>query len=170
MTRERMEELLDMANVRHLKASELRELAMQIEQYEKKENSFIDYCKNHIEEKIYGFVGQSFYGCDLSHELTMEENCNGTLTFDRKEAIVQLNEWWYDCADYWTYEKDNFGEHCHNPFDEPEAYMVCMVIEGCASLLGQTEALQEVWNDEFELTKELADKIVEQVYKINEIW
>ena len=89
MTKERMEELLNMANVRHLKASELRELAMQIEQYEKKENSFIDYCKNHIEEKIYGFVGQSFYGCDLSHELTMEENCNGKLQKTRPQERRQ---------------------------------------------------------------------------------
>ena len=132
--------------------------------------NFIDYCKEHIEEKIYNYVGSSHYGADFAYTITEEENANGTLTFSRETARNILGEWWYDCGDYWEYEKDNFGEHAHNPFDEPEAYMVCMVIEGCASLLGQTEALQEVWNDKFELTEELADKIVEQVYKINEIW
>lgn len=132
--------------------------------------SFIDYCKNHIAEKIYDFVGSKHYGADFSFALTQEENTNGTLTFNRVAAIEYLNEWWCDCADYWNYEKDNFGEHYHNPFDEPEAYMVCMVITGCESLLGQTEALQEVWNDEFELTQELADKILEQVNDIYSIW
>ena len=132
--------------------------------------NFICYCKEHIAEKIYDFVGSTYYGADFAYELTQYENTNGTLTFSRKAAQEQLGEWWLDCGDYWEYEKDNFGEHLHNPFDEPEAYMVCMVIEGCASLLGQTEALQEVWNDKFELTQELADKIVEQVNEINSIW
>lgn len=133
--------------------------------------SFIDYCKNHIAEEIYGFVGSSFYGCDLSSELTLEENTNETLTFSRAKAIEYLNEWWDDCAEYWNYEKDSFGEHYHNPFDEPEAYMVCMVITGCDSLLSQTKVLQDVWNgDKFELTNELADKIVEQVNDVYSIW
>ena len=132
--------------------------------------NFIDYCKEHIKEKIYGFVGSTYYGCDFPYELTMEENTNGTLTFSRNAAKDTLGEWWVDCGDYWEYEKDNFGERLYNPFDEPEAYMVCMVIEGCASLLGQTEALNEVWNDKFELTTEFADKIVEQINDIDSIW
>lgn len=131
---------------------------------------FIDYCKEHIEDKIYEYVGSTHYGADFAFTITEEENVNGTLTFSTYKAKETLKEWWDDCAAYWDYEKDNFGEHAHNPFDRPEAYMVCMVIEGCASLLGQTEALQEVWDEKFELTEELADKIVEQVKEIDSIW
>lgn len=131
---------------------------------------FIDYCKEHIQDKIYGYVGRSYYGADFAYTLTEEENVNGTLTFSTYKAKNILAEWWSDCGEYWEYEKVNFGGHLHNPFDEPEAYMVCMVIEGCASLLSQTKALQEVWDGKFELTEELADTIVEQVKKINSIW
>lgn len=135
------------------------------------ERDFVDYCKSHIADKIRDFVSRRQYcGADFAYELTQEENVNGTLTFSRDAAVSQLCKWWYDCAEYWKYEADNFGEHGHNPFDEPEAYMVCMVVEGCASLLGQTDALQEVWNEGFDLTDELADKIIEQVNNINEIW
>lgn len=132
--------------------------------------SFIDYCKEHIEDKIYDMVGNYYYGADLAYELTQEENANGTLTFSAEASKKLIHDYWIDAGEYWEYERFIFGEHSHNPFDSPESYFVCMVIEGCASLLGQTEALQEVWNDKFELTKELADTIVEQANEITKIW
>lgn len=171
MEQKRLQSLLGWVELMEMKPSELRELANEIEKYKADGSSgFVDYCKNHIAEKIYEFVERSHYGADLAYEITQEENANGTLTFSRDKAAAQLKEWWYDCAEYWQYEGDSFGEHKYNPFSEPEAYMVCMVIEGCASLLGQTELLQSVWNDKFVLTKETADTIVEQVKEIKTIW
>lgn len=133
-------------------------------------DTFIDYCKQHIAEKIYDMVGSDYYGADLAYGLTQEENVNGTLTFSSTASKELIRKYWEDAGEYWDYEKFNFGEHTHNPFDNPEAYFVCMVIEGCASLLGQTEALEEVWNDKFQLTKELADTIIEQVNEQTKIW
>lgn len=133
-------------------------------------DTFIDYCKQHIAEKIYDMVGSDYYGADLAYQLTQEENVNGTLTFSSAASKELIRKYWEDAGEYWDYEKFNFGEHTHNPFDNPEAYFVCMVIEGCASLLGHTEALEEVWNSNFELTKELADTIIEQVNEQTKIW
>lgn len=125
--------------------------------------SFVEYCKNyvldHIEEYEHSFV----YGADLSWILTEEPNTNGTLTFSTEKAKEYLREWWTECGEYWEYEKDNFGEHTHNPFDEPEAYMVCMVIEGVASLLANAPVVDEHWNDSFELDADAIASIKEYV-------
>lgn len=132
--------------------------------------TFIDYCKQHIAEKIYDMVGNEYYGADFRYEITQEENTNGTLTFSRAASEELIKKYWADAGEYWDYEKFIFGENNHNPFDNQEAYFVCMVIEGCASLLDQTEALEEVRNSKFELTKELADTIIEQVNEQTKIW
>ena len=94
---------------------------------------FKDYCKDYIVDHIDEFVGQIFYGSDFAYHITQEPNTNGTLTFSRQEAKDYLKEWWDDAAEYWDYEKDNFGENTHNPFDNPD--------------------------DEFELTQEQAEDI-----------
>lgn len=131
---------------------------------------FIDYCKEHIADKIYDFVGSIYYGADFAYELTQTENVNGTLTFSAEESRNLISKYWDDAGEYWAYERINFGQHQHNPFDEPEAYFVCMVIQGVNSILGQTDVIQNLWNEQFELTNELADIIVEQVNEINSIW
>ena len=131
--------------------------------------TYSEYCVNHIVEKIHDYVGTSNYGADFCYTITEGMNADGTCTFSTEKAKDYLKEWWDDAAEYWNYEKDNFGEHCWNPFESPEAYMVCMVIEGCGYLLGQCETLQEVWNDKFELTEEMADKIIEEVKAIGEV-
>lgn len=56
-----------------------------------------------------------------------------------------------------------FGRATQNPFENPEAWMVCMIIEGCANLIGQCKCVEEIWNDEVELTEELAEQIKEEI-------
>lgn len=125
--------------------------------------SFKDYCKNYILDHIDGYEGQSHYGCDFAYTLTGEPNVEGTLTYSTYEAKEYLREWWDECGEYWDYEKDNFGENIHNPFDNPEAYMVCMVIEGVNAILANEPHIEESWNDELELTKEVIEDIKKYV-------
>lgn len=126
---------------------------------------FITYCKQYIYDHIEDYRGQSLYACDLGFTLTERPNCDGTLTYNRKEAEEYLKEWWYDAADYYDYERANFGSGGHNPFENPEAYMVCMVIEGVNVLISY--ALSEIdgvdWNGMVELTDDLIKRIVEIV-------
>ena len=37
--------------------------------------------------------------------------------------------------------------------------MVCMVIEGVASILGNAPHIEDNWNDKFELTQDMAEDI-----------
>jgi len=115
--------------------------------------SYSDYCKQFILDHLNDFEGQRVYACDLGSELTQGINVDGSATYSTYEAKEYLREWWDEAGEYWQYEKDNFGANLHNPFDEPEAYMVCMIIEGVRSILSQIELIDEKWNDEITLSK-----------------
>lgn len=132
-------------------------------------DTFVEYCQQHIADKIYNFIGQEFYSDDFSYELTQYENVNGTITFSAEASKNLIKKYWNDAGEYWDWEKYTFQEHSHNPFDMPESYFVCMVIEGVHSILSQTDILQNM-EEKFELTQELADKIVEQANEITQIW
>lgn len=129
---------------------------------------FIEYCKDYIAEHLGGYEGQRVYTSDLGWIVTEGPNADGTLTYSRELAKDYLREWWYEASDYFQYEKDNFGTP-QNPFENPEAYMVCMVIEGCRSLIDNAlNTLDVDWNDEIELTADLIEKIKGAVEEFND--
>lgn len=132
---------------------------------EKIEN-FIDYCKSHIENEIDGYKGQSVYLCDLGWTLTEGANADGSLTYSSALARDYLKEWNDEAAEYWNLEQSEYGRHYQNPFDNPEGYMVCMVIHGVNILIDYAInelGLEDKWNDKIELTEELIKKIVDKV-------
>lgn len=124
--------------------------------------NFEIYCKDFIRENIEGLIGRNVYACDLGLELTMGINADGTCTYSTNLAKQYLCDWWDECGDYWNYEKINFGNNYHNPFDEPEAFMVCMVIEGVRLVLDSIEYEQA----QIEITQELCDNICSQLDEI----
>ena len=123
--------------------------------------TFVDYCKDYILDNIDNFEGTTHYACDFCMAITEGPNIDGSLTYSRAKAKEYLNEWNDECADYWEFEKNNFGQNFHNPFDNPEAYMVCMVIEGCNSILSRCPYIEKHWNDQIELTA----KVIKQIKK-----
>ena len=125
--------------------------------------TFTEYVKQHIEDEIWNYEGQSVYGCDLAYKLTETINADGTATYNTAEAKDYIHEWWNEAGEYWEYENFEFGEHRWNPFDNPEAYMVCMIIAGVESAVCRCSVVEENWNDEFELTTEVIEQIVEYV-------
>lgn len=131
---------------------------------------FDDFCKETIKDKLPEYVEQDVYMCELGMQLTEGMNCDGTFTYSRSEAKDYLREWWDDADEYWNYETFSFGEHFHNPFENPEAYLVCMVIEGVRSLLSQCHEVAENWNDQVELTQEMCDSIIEQLDELYVEW
>lgn len=124
--------------------------------------NFEIYCKDFIRENIEGLIGRTIDVADLGYEITNGINADGTCTYSTNLAKQYLCDWWDECGDYWNYEKINFGEHLHNPFDAPEAFMVCMVIEGVRLVLDSIEYEQE----QIEITQELCDSICSQLDEI----
>lgn len=125
--------------------------------------TFEQYCKDFINDNLDDYIGTDVYGCDLSHTLTEEINVNGTATFSRQKAMDYIKEWFDEAAEVYNYQMENYGSVSQNPFENPEAWMVCMIIEGCSNLLGQCKCVDNIWNDEVELTEELAEQIKDEI-------
>lgn len=123
--------------------------------------NFSEFCKDYLFEKLDEYEGTMDYGCDLAYRLCEECNADGSLTYCRQTAIKYLCEWWHDASDFSEYEADNFGERS-NPFENPESYMVRMVICGIGCLLSRCEVVDEAWDDKLELTPEVIKTIKEQ--------
>ena len=122
-----------------------------------------DYCKDFIINNIDDYSDQSIYGCDLGYTITEGINIDGTCTYSTYEAKEYIKFWWDEAAGYFQYEKDNFGENLHNPFENPEAFMVCMVIQGVNSLLSQISFINKNWNNEIKLTDKNIKKIIREI-------
>ncbi len=130
---------------------------------------FVEYCKNFILEHIDGYADTTHYACDFCTTITEGPNVDGTLTYSRQKAIEYLCEWWEDASEYWEYEKQNFGENLHNPFENPEAYMVCMVIEGVSYIMGQCPVISDNWDDEIVITEDVIAQIKSFVEDFSEV-
>lgn len=136
---------------------------------EKKYEAFFDYCKQHLLEKLEDYKGTTHYACDLGYTLCEGENCDETLTYSSYEANKYLQAWWWECGEYFQYEKDNFGENLHNPFENSEAYMVCMVIEGVCSILSQCKSINDDWNEKVTLDEKFMEALKEEIEEVTEI-
>ena len=130
---------------------------------EKEIKPFIPFCKDYLKEQLDEYEGQTQYACDLGYILTEGINADGSFTYSRELAKDYLKEWWDDADEYWVFEKEHFGENLHNPFENPEAYIVAMVVEGISGLLSKCQLIDDNWNDDIELTEENIALLKEQV-------
>lgn len=129
---------------------------------------FIPFCKDYLKEQLDEYEGQTHYACDLGYVLTEGINADGSFTYSRELAKDYLKEWWDDAADYAEYEKFNFGEYEHNPFENPEAYAVCMVIQGICGLLSKCQLIDDNWNDEIELTEDNICRLKDEIDELSD--
>ncbi len=118
-----------------------------------------DYCKNFITDNLENYFEQSICGCDLGYTITEGINIDGSCTYSTYKAKEYIKFWWNDASDYFQY----FGENLYNPFEQPEAFMVCMVIEGVNSLLSQSSFINKNWNNKIELTEKNIKRIIREI-------
>lgn len=123
---------------------------------------FFDFCKNFILDEIEDYEGSDVYGADLGIDLTEGINADGTFTYSTEKAKKYLQDWWADAAEYSEYEEMNFGQRS-NPFENVEAFIARMVIEGVRTILSRCKFVDDKWNDKFELTEDVITTIKEQV-------
>lgn len=131
--------------------------------------SYIEYCKDFIIDNISNYEDVAVYGCDLGYKLTDGINIDGSATCSTYEAKEYIKAWFDEAGEVYQYQKENYGECLHNPFEEPEAFHVCMIIEGVNALLSQCETVENAWNDEIELTLENIHAIIEELKEVDEI-
>ena len=136
-----------------------------------KRKDYVTYCKDYLIDELKEMRGQkqSHYGCDLGNHLTHGPNVNGSITFSTYEAKEYIKEWFDEAGEVYQYQKDNYGEVMQNPFESPEAFMVCMLIEGVNNILNQCDVISDNWNDNIVWTTSLINKLIKQVEAVTDI-
>ena len=131
---------------------------------ERKKN-YVAYCKAHAIRELEEIKGEdrSAYACDLGCDLTEEINCNGTATFNTYLAKEYIRFWWDEAGDVIEYQKFNYGKILWNPFEDPEAFHVCMIIEGVRTLLARCPFIDEHWNEKITLDRKTINKIIQEI-------
>lgn len=133
--------------------------------------SYIEYCKAHIIDHLENMKGwdNEEYGADLGSKLTEGINIDGSATCSTYEAKEYIKAWYDEAGEVYEYQKDNYGEVLHNPFEEPEAFHVCMVIEGVNNILAQCKTVEAHWNDQIKLTNTMINRIIKEVKTVESI-
>ena len=124
-------------------------------------NSFREMINDVISDKLDEMEGSTVYGSDLSSEITMEDNTNGTMfvyTQDARDCIIDHPE---QAAATYDYFKDMGIEI--NPYDNPDAYSFYMESYGVDKTLNESPYLQQHWNEEITLTKDVINRIKEDL-------
>lgn len=124
-------------------------------------NDIIDWAFDFIVDELPEWKDTECYACDLGSKLTEGINMMGYYVDD---AWAFLSNHLKDARDEYEYEKDNYGSCLHNPFEEPDAFVTCMMINVVESILSQIPYIDQHWNDEIILTKGVIRNILSHLY------
>lgn len=112
---------------------------------------------DYIEDTLPDYLDCETYSCDLGSLLTEAPNVNGIYEENSRKFIA---DHFNDASDEYQYEKDNFGEVLHNPFFDPEGFVVCMLINTVESILANIPFVDENWNNKITLTQDVVNNIL----------
>lgn len=112
--------------------------------------TFRDFVVGVLADELDGFSGLH-YTSELAFDLLEVYNRTGSYTCCTHRSREMIADYWEDAADYYDYEKDNFGD-AQNPFDNPEGYLVCMMIWKAEEILAELHIVQE--NDQLDFDDE----------------
>ena len=124
-------------------------------------NSFREMINDVISDKLDEMEGSTVYGSDLSSEITMEDNVNGTMFVYTQDARDFINDHPEQAAETYDYFKD-MGTDV-NPYENPDAYSFYMESYGVDKTLSESQYLQQHWNEEITLTKDVINQIKEDL-------
>ena len=128
---------------------------------------FKELVKEELKMRLEDYEGATMYGCDMSYELLEKYNIDGSYTYSAYESKELIKQYFDDFAE--IYEEYLFQcgkENAINCFDEPEKFVVVMLLETASSLLSQCELIDTNWNEEIELTEENIKTITKQLEEL----
>jgi len=120
-------------------------------------------------DELSAMEDREIYGADLGYEIFSEANCNGSYTCNALEAENFIKEYFSDFGEVVEDIKFNLGaENIPNPFTESERFQVVIMLEMSSSLVAQVSIVDENWNNEFMLTKEVIEKITKELEEMKD--
>lgn len=72
--------------------------------------SYVEYVKNFIADKLPEYEGTEVYGCDLGYTITEGINADGSATYNRQIAMDYIKEWFEEAAEVYRYQVENYGQ------------------------------------------------------------
>ena len=117
-----------------------------------------------LEQKLEEYEGVDMYGGDMAYTLLEEYNYNHTYTCNTKESEEMISTYFDELGEVYNNYIFNYGkESIVNPFENPEEFIVLMLLEKASELLSDCEFIRENWNNNIELTEENIDTIKNQL-------
>lgn len=123
-----------------------------------------------IIDKLYDYEDVKVYGADLAYTLFESENMDGTFTYNTYEAKEWIKQNFDEIGEVWEELKFQFGSEYlvdFNPFDNPEKFMVLVILESASYILGKCKTVEDNWNNEIVLTKENIKKIEKELKELD---
>lgn len=141
-------------------------------------------------EKIENYEGQMLYGCDLAHELTLDENNDGCWVMYISRANEFVSRYRKDALETLQYFRDNFGneytdkqleigeyaewdevdyEDCIDEIDmieennKSELFTFMMLYYGVEQLINNLSCVSKVWDVEFEITPQFINRFTREL-------
>lgn len=128
------------------------------------ENDMLLEMKDLLKDLLEEYEDQSVYGCDLGYTLLERYNVDGTYTYSTSEAEKWIKQNFEDIGE--IYEELEFqigAESIPNPFKNPEAFQVCIMLEEATGMLARCGFVDKNWNEEITLNKENIEKISKEL-------
>ena len=123
--------------------------------------SFKETINDVISDKLDEMEGSSVYGSDLSSEISMEDNINGTMFVYTQDARDFINDHPEQAAETFEYFKD-MGISI-NPYENPDTYSFYMESYGVDQVISSSNYIQQHWSESITLTPEVIKQIKEDL-------
>ena len=120
--------------------------------------------------KLYDYEDTTEYACDLAYKLFEGENIDGSFTYNAYEAKEWIKKYYDEISEVYEELQANFGADYlkdFNMFDNPEKFMVLIILEAANYILGRCPYIEDNWNDEITLDKETIKTIENQLQEQN---
>lgn len=133
-------------------------------------NPIKDFVADAIIEKLDCLKGynETHYPCDLAYELFEGENVDGVYFYNNYKAKQWINKNFEYIGEIAEEFKNNFDSDYANKilldvFDNPDRFVVCIVLEVANYLISRCETVDKYWNEEITLTVEIIDKLIKEI-------
>lgn len=124
-----------------------------------------------IIDKLYDYEGTEVYACDLGYTLFEGENIDGSFTYNTYEAKEWIKENWDDIGEVWEELQFQFGGDFlkdFNAFDNPEKFMVLIILESAGYLIGKCKLIEDNWNNKITLNKKNIETLKKQLKELDD--
>lgn len=128
-----------------------------------------NYVIDEMIDKIYDMEGRTEYGCELGYAIFESANIDGSYTYNTQESIEWIGKYFSELGPVVEDTIANIGENIFpNPFNNPEAFQVAVMLEVSSQLIAQCPSTMEHWDDGIDLTKETIETIVKELEELKD--